>query len=106
MDSNIDENMLISFGDDKIIKLWDLKKFKFMQTFKGHNNIIRSAVFSPDSRMMVSGGDDKYLRMWDIEKNKQVFVVQAHNDQINRVVYNTNHMITTCSDDGSIRVTV
>jgi len=30
MDSNIDENMLISFGDDKIIKLWDLKKFKFM----------------------------------------------------------------------------
>ena len=78
MSINRSEDMLISYGDDKIVKLWDMNRFKFIQTFKGHNNIIRSAVFSLDNRMMVSGGDDKYLRMWDIEKNKQVFMVQAH----------------------------
>jgi centriolar protein POC1 len=64
---NRDGSLLVSASDDKLVKIWDVKKKKFTLSFAGHKNWVRSAVFSIDSRVVASGSDDRTVKLWDVQ---------------------------------------
>lgn len=39
---------------------------RFVHSFVGHSNWVRSCRFSNDARLIVSGGDDCSVRLWDL----------------------------------------
>lgn len=43
---------------------------RFLSSFIGHTNWVRSAKLSPDGRLIVSCSDDKTIKLWDIASNQ------------------------------------
>jgi len=66
---------MVTGGDDKIIKLWEIKngfrKIKFLRSFLGHTNWVMKADLSPDSTLIASVCD-KTIRVWETFKGNQV----------------------------------
>ncbi|MEM7308951.1 MAG: protein kinase [Planctomycetota bacterium] len=68
------QDVLVSFGDDDAIHVWDTVSWKRIQSFRGHHEGgVLSVAFSPDGRRLVSGGKDLVLRLRDFESGELVF---------------------------------
>jgi WD40 repeat protein/serine/threonine protein kinase/Flp pilus assembly protein TadD len=50
--------------------------------FQGHNQLVRSVVFSSDGTRALSGGDDRTLRLWDVATGKELRCFKGHDSQI------------------------
>jgi WD40 repeat protein len=59
-------NTLMSGGDDRTAKLWELSTGRLIRTFDGHADWIVSVAFSTDGTRAVSGSEDKTVRLWDV----------------------------------------
>jgi U3 small nucleolar RNA-associated protein 15 len=58
---------LMSCGDDRTVKLWDLPSDTSIQTLRGHMDYVRTGAFLPgqSSSLMMSGSYDQTVRLWD-----------------------------------------
>ena len=58
---------LLSAGDDRTVKLWDLPSEESTTTFIGHHDYVRSAAFlaGQASGIIVSGSYDQTVKVWD-----------------------------------------
>jgi len=69
---NTDGSLLVTASSDKLIKMFNTETKRFLGSFVGHQNWVKTAQFSPDSRLIASGSDDKTVRVWDINKGKEI----------------------------------
>lgn len=62
---------MLSASDDKTLKIWNTRNLdkKFVASFPGHKNWVKSGQFTPDNRIIGSGSDDKTVRLWDVNSN-------------------------------------
>ncbi|KAI5860138.1 WD40 repeat-like protein [Durotheca rogersii] len=65
--SPTDLTALMSTGDDKTVRLWDLPSQESTSTFVGHGDYVRSGCFMPNStsNTLVSGSYDATVKIWD-----------------------------------------
>ena len=63
-----DNRYIISSGEDKVIKIWDVKLNTLIKTLSGHTRGIKKIALSPDDKYIVSGSIDKTIKIWDFEK--------------------------------------
>ena len=58
---------LMSCGDDRTVRLWDLPSDCSVNIFRGHMDYVRTGCFLPgqSSNLMVSGSYDQTVRLWD-----------------------------------------
>lgn len=69
-----DKKNIVSFSDDKSVKLWDIPTEKALYTFEDHNDYIRAGSVSPVSpNIIVSGGYDHVVKMYDTRTNASLF---------------------------------
>lgn len=62
-----DNTHIVSFSDDRTIKLWDIPSEKVIQSYEEHKDYIRAGCASPISpNIFVSGGYDKMIKVFDI----------------------------------------
>ncbi|MFM7792580.1 MAG: WD40 repeat domain-containing protein, partial [Microcystis panniformis] len=52
--------------------LWDVNTGECLDTLEGHENWIRSVVFSPDGKRLASGSADETIRFWDVKTRKEI----------------------------------
>lgn len=67
-----DGKTLASGGDDKILRLWDVRTGQEIWTFESypgveHSSSVTSVAFSPDGKILASGSDDKTIKLWNVE---------------------------------------
>lgn len=108
-----DGKAIISAGDDKTLRLWDLKGNKPPIIFRGHEDRVTSVAFSPDGKRIVSGSIDNTLRLWDLEGNQQQ-IFQGHEpstgdagnrEGINSVAFSPDgKTIISGADDKTLRL--
>lgn len=90
-------------GNGTSIHIWDLKE-KIVHTLEGHNDIIRSVVFSPNGKYLLSASVDKTAKLWDVESEVLLLTLEQR-DIVNSAVFSPNgRQIMTSSYDGSIRI--
>ena len=56
-------------GKDHTIRIWDLKTGNELAKLVGHQDMVRSVQFSPDSSQLISGACDQIVRVWNVAKS-------------------------------------
>lgn len=65
--SDTSSTSLMSTGDDRTVRLWDLPSQNSISTFSGHQDYVRCGGFMTGqaSSLLVSGSYDQTVRIWD-----------------------------------------
>ena len=73
-----DSKLLITAGDDKSLKIFQVYSFRFLTSLKGHTNFVSTCNFMKNSNeKCISGGFDKKVFLWDIKKKKNYFSTKS-----------------------------
>jgi WD40 repeat protein len=74
-------------------------------TFKGHEEDVVSAAFSPDGKRIVTASDDYTARLWDAQTHKLIGVLKGHKKNVSHAAFSPDgNSIVTASFDGSARL--
>ena len=86
-------NLVLSGGDDGVVRLWDLQSDEHRE-FPGHRDNVMSVAFSPDGRLAYSAGGavvrdgqlrdgtDFAVRVWDLETGQQLRPLEGHRGMV------------------------
>jgi WD40 repeat protein len=98
-------NLLLSGGDDGLLKLWDVTRDEPIQTFVGHSDSVSSAAFSSDDTMIVSGSADNSIRLWDTNTGELLRIFEGHLESVNSVALSPDGtQVVSGSSDGTVRL--
>jgi serine/threonine protein kinase len=67
-----DGKRLITGGDDKTIRLWDVAGGREVQRFSRHTGGITAVAFVPNSNRFASASRDQTVRLWDLKSGLEV----------------------------------
>jgi len=67
-----DKKRLLSWGEDWIVRLWDIESEKIIATFRGHSDNIHGARFTKDEKRVLSWSRDGTVKLWSVENQKLI----------------------------------
>ncbi|KAH6557902.1 hypothetical protein KP509_1Z087500 [Ceratopteris richardii] len=70
-------NFLLSTCDDAIVKIWDLREGRILNTIKGHEGGTTCAEFSPTGDHFASGAKDEQIILWqsNLKRIRKPFIL-------------------------------
>jgi hypothetical protein len=70
------------------------------EIFRGHEDGVSSAAFSPDGTPVVTASVDNTARLWDAATGKQIAVLRGHEDNVQSAVFSPDgtRVVTACAD--------
>lgn len=111
--SNVDNNILITCGEDKLVCLFDINKVDDSEketgatkTYTNHTNVVNDVSFNKiNSNVFASVGDDRQIIMQDI-RNPKTTVFNGHTSDILSVEFNyfNEHIFCTGSADTTVKI--
>ncbi|BAT54348.1 WD repeat protein with Ser/Thr protein kinase motif protein [Nostoc sp. NIES-3756] len=88
-----DGNALASGGDDKIIKLWDLKTQKVVNSVMGHAQAVTSIAFSPQEELLATASDDKTIKLWHLPSLQEIATLNGHSHAVKSISFSPDGKI-------------
>ena len=107
----IDENVIVSGGEDHCIKVWNIKEGNCVGTLYGHNgivnHIVKSMVSDLERIVLISVSDDKSVKIWNVNKRECIGEIEnAHVDKIKVVKEIEDGKVLTGGENGVVKVWV
>ena len=65
-----DGKRIVSGGDDRTVRVWDMKSGRLHHVLYGHSESVRAVAVTPDGRHIVSGGTYDVVRVWDLKSGQ------------------------------------
>ena len=92
-----DGQWAVSGGNDRTIRIWDVKKGKEVGQLVGHANAVIAVAFSPDGQRVLSGSSqyqtrDRILRIRDAGTERRMGGRDGGDDRVESIVF--------CGDGG------
>jgi WD40 repeat protein len=79
-----DGQHVMTAGEDKIIKMWDVNTGIDVQSFTGHEAPVKCITITDDGNTMISGDKDGKILIWNIGGDKKPKkIINGHTDAIN-----------------------
>jgi len=102
---SLDSKTIVSSGDNRTIKLWDLSTGKQISTLNGHSDLVNVVVISPDGKTLVSASDDNTIKIWNLATRKQIRTLIGHSDSVHALAISADSQtLVTGSDDNTIKI--
>src|SRR5262249_14285920 len=66
--------IMVSGGEDKIIKMWDIRQNRLLRTLEGHTDAVVCLDFMPNAKVFASKGraEDSTVRLWSTETGAEL----------------------------------
>jgi WD40 repeat protein len=88
-----DDHLIVSAGDDGMVRLWETWSGLLLRTFTGHYHagkhfqpFLYAVAFAPDGQLLASGGADGTVRLWEVETGRELQVV-ALDDEVHALAF-------------------
>jgi len=104
---SFDGRQLVSAAWDKTLRIWDVSTGECLSVLKGHEDVVRSGVFSPDGHQVFSGGGgmDRTLRIWDTKTGECLKAFQGHLGSIRKCALSSDgQLVVTAAGDKTLRI--
>ncbi|KAJ8908778.1 hypothetical protein NDN08_005483 [Rhodosorus marinus] len=104
-----DGNSLITGSEDKLVKIWDIRKRSVKRKLAGHDGDIYAVESTRDGTIIVSGSADKTAKIWDARSGKILHTLGgAENDVLDGItsisISNNGKYVAAGSLDKTVRV--
>ena len=80
-----DGKLLVTAGDDHVVRVWDLASGLQTRQFKAHTGWVRSSAFIPNSTLVLTAGDDGTVHLFDVVQGNHQRKVTAVDFAISRL---------------------
>jgi WD40 repeat protein len=77
-----DSSRIASFGDDKMMHVWDADTGATLMTHQEHSNTLDTLVWSPDGTR-IGSIDDTTVQIWQAVTGELLGTYRGHSDEIN-----------------------
>src|SRR5262249_6805230 len=77
-----DGRWLVSAGEDRTVRLWDVATGAPGAVLKGHTDEVFAAVFHPDGTRLASAGRDRAILLWDVATGAEVARRHGHTNYV------------------------
>ncbi|MBD2065985.1 tetratricopeptide repeat protein [Leptolyngbya sp. FACHB-671] len=61
--------------------------WKYVQTFIGHSDLVRSVAISPDGQILASSSVDKTIKLWNLETGELLYTLEGHSSAVISVAF-------------------
>jgi len=101
-----DSQILASCGNDRAIKLWDLRTGELIRIIPdAHTGAIWSVAIDPSGDKLISGSSDRTIKVWDLNTGKLLRTLRGHTDAIRTLAVSPDDKyIVSGSSDRTIKV--
>ena len=89
-------NSKIASSSDGVIKIWDAAKGTSLRTLSGHNDRVRTIVWSPNGEYIASGSDDETIQLWNTVTGANLYTFSGYS--------NTHKSISWSPDSSTIAI--
>lgn len=72
--------------------------------FKGHTNVIRTVVFTPDGSHIISGSSDGTIRFWNVQSGKQIDAIQSHRPVMSLAISSDGKSLASGMTDAVVKI--
>jgi WD40 repeat protein len=73
--------------------------------FSGHNDVVTTAVFSPNGRNIASSSYDQSARLWDVATGREIKLLSGHTAGVNSAMFSPDgRFVATASRDKTARI--
>jgi WD40 repeat protein/predicted Ser/Thr protein kinase len=88
-------------ADDQTVVLLDARTHEQIAEFQGHDQLVYSAAFSPDSRLLATCSSDRTVRLWQVGSN--ACRVLGHTDEVFAAAFHPGGTrLATGARDGAV----
>ena len=87
--------------------IWDVATLKRLFSLGGHDDVVTTVQFNPDSKSLVSASSDKTARLWSLgaDGGNQTATLSGHSQGVLSVAYSPNgQMLATSSADKTVKL--
>ncbi|MEH1787010.1 MAG: hypothetical protein V7L23_15870 [Nostoc sp.] len=101
--SDRDRSLIASASADNTIKLWH-PDGSLVKTLSGHDDVVNSVSFSPDSQILASASQDKTVKLWSRE-GQLLATLLGHQAVVNSVSFSPDgQIIASASTDKTVKL--
>ncbi len=96
-------DLLASGGDDRTLRLWDVKSRREVAVVNVDEARIYSIAFSPDGTILASAGREGNITLWDVAKRVPCNVLKDHEGAIYALAFCIDGELLSGGEDKTIR---